>query len=155
MYDQELYDTVSEFGPDGAELVRPAVRPCNCGAQAYPQLVPSAYPDARALDYNTACSDARAALVALGCSTCGTMTCAQLAAKIANDCTIFVGNDPIRCAMSPGSCGSVCTGGSTPPGGGDNTMLILGLAGIAAIGVIGAVMISKSGQKKILVAKTS
>lgn len=75
---------------------------------------------ARGLTYDQACSDARTRMVGMGCSECGPMTCAQIAAKVCADTTLFVCPDPIRVALCPDQCGDPppddCTVNSTPMG---------------------------------------
>lgn len=82
----------------GNDPIRCALVPGSCGSQCG--------------GISDACSQARSILCSLSGEWCN-KTCDEIKAKLAADCTLFVGNDPIRCALVPGSCGSQC--GAPPP----------------------------------------
>ena len=89
------------------------------------------------------CKQARQIMGAMDWSWAGA-SCAQLAAHIAQDCTIFV-NHPIRLALTG-------TMQCPAPGAGNNNMLVIGLVGLGVVGAVAAVIASKS-TKKVLVAR--
>ncbi len=123
MYDEEMYEARPQprLIP-GSEVTE--LRPCTACPQAY-----------------DACADARTRLCRLSSQWCAA-TCDQIKAKIASDCTIFVGNDPARCALAPGTCGSTCGSGPTPTPTGDNTLLYVAAGGVALVAVIAVVMVA-------------
>jgi len=125
---------------------------------------PDCRPDARG-DYASACAAAKSTLCQLsgGDPQWCNASCPTIQTKVCTDCTVFVGNDPIRLALC---CTANCpapqaqwadpvTGqcGSTPPGGGggDNTSLIIGLVGIAAVAGVAIAIAQSSRKKKVLV----
>lgn len=100
----------------------------------------------RALTFEEACNVARDWMCTQDQSWC-TASCDAIANHIAQDCTIFVGADPVRIAL---------TGTDQCPvpgtGGGGNTGLALALVGLGLVGGLAAVIASQ-GRKKILVAR--
>jgi len=113
---------------------------------AYPL---SAYP----LTADEAYTEAQRQLCALSPLWCDA-TNAQIKQHICyDDCSLFVGNDPLRLAI----CGTYqCPVTAPPPpapGEGINTTLILGVAALVAVGAVALVIASKGTKKKVLVAK--
>lgn len=114
-------------------------------SHAYPL---SAFP----LTSDEAYVQAKAQLCALspGSVWC-TATNAQLWQKICkDDCSIFVGSNPIRLAICETS---TCPAPGTGPSEGMNTTLILGVAALIAVGAVALTIASKGTKKKVLVAK--
>lgn len=106
----------------------------------------SAYP----LTADEAYAEAKRQLCALSPLWCNA-TNAQLWQKICkDDCTIFTGNDPNRLAI----CKTLtCPVPGAGPGGGMSTTLIIGLAGLALVGLVALAIASGGTKKKILVAR--
>lgn len=92
-----------------------------------------------------ACRQARQILAAMDPVWAGA-SCSQITAHIAQNCDIFVGNDPIRVALTGTAECPV-----TPPGGGNN-MLVVALVGLGVVGAVAALIASKS-TKKVLIAR--
>jgi len=122
----------AELPPRGTGLAR------GRGLTAYPLTSDEAY------------AQAKAQLCALSPAWCNA-TKDQLWQHICkDDCTIFVGSDPIRLAI----CGtSTCPAPGTGPSEGIGTTLIIGLAGLAVVGVVALAIASSGTKKKVLVAK--
>jgi hypothetical protein len=68
-----------------------------------------------------------------------------------DDCTVFVGDNPLRLAICETS---TCPAPGTGPGEGMNTTLILGVVALVAVGAVALTIASKGTKKKVLVAKT-
>jgi len=118
---------------------------------------------ARALTATEACATARQFFTSQG-SALANAPCDQLAAAVANDCTLYKGCDPIRLALT----GTYACGGTTPPcgpaqqppGGGvtpqpapgaaDNTVMIIAGLGVAAL--LGLAVLATTKKKTILIA---
>ncbi len=113
------------------------------GNHSYPL---TAYP----LTSDQAYAQAKAQLCALDPRWCQA-TNSQLWQHICkDDCSVFVGDDPIRVAI----CGtSQCPAPGTGPSEGMSTTLIIGLAGLALVGVVALAIASSGTKKKVLVAK--
>lgn len=119
---------------------------------------------ARGMTAADACAAARQFMCANGNTGLCQGSCDQIAAHVANNCTLYVGNDPVRIALTGSAqCppGTVAPPNPTPtptpqpgpypvphPGPSDNTPLII--AGLALAAVIG-VVVMQAGRKKILV----
>lgn len=147
----ELKKNCSLFG--GTNDIRCALAPGTCGSNCAPPPPPPPPPG----DDTTACAAARAALVQLDRGWT-TATCAQITAEVTKNCSLFIGNNnPVRCALAPGTCGVTCTAAPPPPplppppaAAGDNTLLIL--AGAGMVTALAALMINR-GSKKVMIAR--
>ncbi len=69
------------------------------------------------MTYEEACAQARSILGSMS-PQWKTASCEQIRAHILADPTLFVGNDPIRLALTAGPGGGPTPGGGTTPGGG-------------------------------------
>ncbi len=101
---------------------------------------------------------ARTRLCAIGWPDCTGSTAVQVKAKVCSDDTIFTGTSgedvSIRCALGCANLGRItgqdCSN-CAPGGGGDNTaIVIVALAGLAAVG---AFIVAQSGKKKVIIAR--
>ena len=135
MYSEEVYEGSLHLMQGGAYRPPTAI-PCSVCPQTY-------HPTnmVMALSTSDAVVQARAALCRLDGSWCNASD-ALIISHIQGDCSIFTGNDPIRCAVAPGTCGSNC-GGVPGPGVGDNTMLYVGAGAVAVLALVAVVMATR------------
>lgn len=110
----------------------------------YDAEILSMRPYVMALTYPEACAEAKRILQEMG-APWWNESCEQIAARIAQDCTLFVGHEVRLGLLGTLEC-------PVPPPGTNNNMLIIGLVGLGVVGAVAAVIASK-GTKKVLVAR--